>query len=418
MDDVPNSGLWIAIVCVTLLYRLLNNLLKAGYMALGRISLLSLAERAKDTHSRLQAYLEVPGRLSFALQLFDKVTLFILVWGLVTLHPAASWVHYLILALYLLFLDFLLPAWLGALKPEDMVLRLFPLLRWPFFLLTPISLIFGHMARFDRLRDNGAEDEAPEDIKAFLRAGTEEGIIEEKETGLLHNLIAFNDTVVREVMTPRTDMECVEITQPVTEIEETFKTTKFSRLPVYRGDIDHIEGILRLKDLDELTKGHRPIENLLTEALFVPENKSISDQLQEMLKRRLQMAVVIDEFGGTAGLVTLEDLIEEIVGEIHDEHETPESDEVIAMDDGAYLVDGKVLLEDFCELFNVDLDDDDVDTIGGYIFNHEGQIPVTGDTFTYGALAVEIIKSDGRRIYQIRVTPQMQPLPEPNKQEN
>ncbi len=176
--------------------------------------------------------------------------------------------------------------------------------------------------------------------------------------------------------------------------------------------IDHIVGILRFKDLPELMNEDRDIKEGITNVLFVPEHKNISDQLQEMLKHRLQMAVVIDEFGGTAGLVTLEDLIEEIVGEIHDEHEAPESDLIVDMENGSFLVDGKVLLEEFCRLFSITVDNEDVDTVGGFIFNHEGHIPKEGDTCHIGELKVQIAKADERRIYKIMVTPEKDSVPE------
>ncbi len=242
-------------------------------------------------------------------------------------------------------------------------------------------------------------------------AGAEEGIIEEKEQPLIHNLLNFNDTVVREVMTPRTDMECLEITMSNEEINEVFRRTKYSRLPVYRGDIDRIEGVLRFKDFIEISNEGKSIEKSLTRVMFIPENKNISDLLEEMLTHRTQMVIVIDEYGGTAGLTTLEDLIEEIVGEIHDEHEEPDSDEIIELKNGSFLVDGKVLLEDFCEMFSIDVEVSDVDTIGGFIFNHEGRIPKEGSHCEIGGWSVEIARADDRRIYQVKVSPQSNNAP-------
>ena len=408
MDDLYPTVLIVA-AGIIVFFRLLNNLLKAGYFSLGRISLLALAEREREQNTRLSHYLDQPPKLNLCAQIFDRIALVLLFLTLIQLNPVIGLKHVVWFLLYLAVFDFFAPFALSIRFPEALVIRLFPVMRIPYLAINPIWLLMSGLARGKK--EGLAEEEAPEDVKAFLQAGTEEGIIEEKEKPLLHNLITFNDTVVREVMTPRTDMVCIDINASKQEVLDVFKQTKYSRLPVFRGDIDHIEGVLKFKDMLDIMGSEKGIESFISEILFVPERKNISDQLQEMLQQRLQMAIVIDEFGGTAGLVTLEDLIEEIVGEIHDEHETPESDEIIDLENGSFLVDGKVLLEDFCELFSIDVTDDDVDTIGGFIFNREGRIPKEGDICYIGDMKVEIAKADDRRIYQVKVTPEEDPAP-------
>lgn len=410
LDDGNSIGLGVIgpVIAVLVAYRLLNNLLKAGYFGLGRISILAMMEKARQERAVLWRYLEEPMVLKYSTQTFDKVSILLLIGLLLLVFPQPTLVHLGVFAGYVIVFDLLLPSIIAAFIPEALVNRLFPAMRLPYLLFSPFTRSLNHIARKGRENEED-EEEDPEDIRAFLKAGAEEGIIEEKEQPLIHNLLNFNDTVVREVMTPRTDMSCLDIAMSAEEIKAAFMRTKFSRLPVYRGDIDRIEGVLRIKDFIELSHTGESVENSLTQVMFVPENKNISDLLEEMLTHRTQMVVVIDEYGGTAGLTTLEDLIEEIVGEIHDEHEEPESDEIIKLKNGAYLVDGKVLLEEFCEMFSVE-EESDVDTVGGFIFNHEGHIPQEGSHSHIGGLKVEIARADDRRIYQIKVEPNTPPV--------
>lgn len=407
--DSVSPNLLIALLVLMVIFRLLNNLLKAGYFGLGQISIMSLAERSSAEQGALKSYLDDPIKLNIASQLFDKISLLIAAALLLLVTPL-SWTLVFSVLGYLILFDLLIPVTVAAYYPEPMVIKLFPILRPVYLLETPLVLLMARIAEHGRVTmEDEDEEEDPEDVKAFLRAGTEEGIIEEDEQDLLRKVLDFNDTVVREVMTPRTDMKCIEMETPMDQIRETFKETKYSRLPVYRDDLDHIEGFLRIKDFMEALDNKQDIKTYIKPMVFVPETKPISDLLQELMSRRTQMGVVLDEFGGTAGLITLEDLIEEIVGEIHDEHEEPTEDEITKQEDGSYLVDGRVLLEDFSETFKVDVESDDIDTIGGFIFNKEGHIPKEGATCRVGELEVEIAKADNRRIYKILVpTPRHQ----------
>lgn len=410
MDGVPNISVWLIISLLALL-RLINNLLKAGYFNLGQISRLSLAEKARDTKVNLWEYIKVPLRLTFTTQLVDKTSLVVLLMLYEQVRPSLNIFDFVILVVYILVFDVIITNAIGAFYPEELVTRLFPIMRGIYFLTTPIVFLMVRTANRGRaMQDQEDDEEDPEDIKAFIKAGADEGIIEEKEKDLLRNLLVFSDTVVREVMTPRTDMVCVEQNSSPEQILEIFKDSKFSRLPIYEQTIDEIVGILRFKDIVELTEHHKDVKGYLKETMFVPENKNISDLLQEMLKRRMQMVMVIDEYGGTAGLITLEDLIEEIVGEIHDEHERPESDDIIHLANGDLLMDGKVTLEDFCEMFEAEQDNDDVDTVGGYIFNNEGRIPEEGSASFVCGVPVEVAKADVRRIYQIKISSQVRPI--------
>lgn len=401
MSDIANPDpIWLAIIVLAVL-RLLNNLLKAAFYNLGQITQISLAEKMRDT--RFWPYLDNSARFSFAAQTVDKAALFLLFMSFMQIEPSlTSWG---IFAAYLFIFDLIIPMAVGAFLSEAVVVFLMPVMHVFYLAVSPLTLVMIKIT--DRGREheeaNYDEEDSPDDIKAFIRAGSEEGIIEEHEGVMLQNLLTFSDTVVREIMTPRTDIVCVEISEKPEDILEVFKRTKLSRLPVYDESIDNIKGILRVKDLIEIIDHHDDIAHYLKKTIFIPEGKNTSDLLQEMMRQRMQMVVVIDEYGGTAGLITLEDLIEEIIGEIHDEHEEPDADEIINLGNGEFLVDGKVALEDFCDMFNTDVDIDDVDTVGGYIFHTEGLIPEEGSATTVGSIPVEITRSDERRIYQVKV---------------
>jgi len=403
LDDGSGGG-WIVIsICVLVLIRFVNNLLKAGFFGLGSISVIALAQKSVDSKSAIGNYLNNPIKLSISAQIVDKLSLFVLLLLGLRLAPDPTLVHWVGAVIYLLLFDLFLPNVLAAFHAENLLIRLFPPLRPIYALFYPLTLPLAKLSNFQKARENGEDDdEDPEDIRAFIRAGTDEGIIEEKDHSMLHNLLNFNDTIVREIMTPRTDMICADIATPKDDILELFKETKHSRIPIYRGDFDHIEGVLRFKDFVGMVSSSEDFEDHLLQPLFVPEGRHIRDLMTEMLKNRLQMAVVIDEYGGTSGLVTLEDLVEEIVGDIHEEHEDAEPSDFVKLEDGSYLIHGRVLLEDFCEFFRIDISDEDVDTVGGYIFFREGRILEEGSETQIGPIKVRVEKADERRIYQIR----------------
>lgn len=404
MDDGSSNTWMLLIIGLIALVRLLNNLVKAGYFGMGSIAVIALAQKSRDSKNPLSNYLDNPMKLSISAQFLDKLGLFALVWcGWEWVHaPLVG--HWFMFFGYLLVFDFMVPHVLAVFHSEAMVVRLFPLVRPFYTIFYPITLPFAMMAASQKQKEiEEDEEEDPEDIQAFIRAGTDEGIIEEKEHSMLKNLLVFNDTIVREIMTPRTDMVCLDVDMPKDEILEVFKRTKHSRLPVYRGDFDHVEGVLRFKDFVGLVNTQEHLEDHLLQPLFVPEGMNISDLMTDMLKNRLQMAVVIDEYGGTSGLVTLEDLVEEIVGDIHEEHEHAETSDIVPQDNGDVLVDGRVLLDDFAEFFKIDITAEDVDTIAGFIFNREGRILEQGSETEIGDKRIRIEHSDERRIYQIRV---------------
>ncbi len=252
------------------------------------------------------------------------------------------------------------------------------------------------------------EEEASErEIQAFLDVGEAAGLFEEDEGELLESLVEFFDTTVREVMTPRTDMVAVEETTPFDELLGVFAETHRSRIPVYRETIDDVKGVVHVKSVVEhFRAGTRPCAGELAwDCLVVPESKELGDLLREFQREHQQMAIIIDEYGGTAGLVTLEDVLEEIVGEIRDEHEAGEPPEWRALGDGRFRLQGRVPLETLEELFGVTVDDDEVDTVGGLVFARYGTMPETGAVVSEESLGLRFVveEVEGRRITSLLV---------------
>lgn len=253
---------------------------------------------------------------------------------------------------------------------------------------------------------NGDDDQ----LQAFLDVGEEEGIIEEKEGEMIQTIIRFSDRTVAEVMTPRPKIVAVRADATIEEIRNLMMESKYSRLPVYREQIDNIEGVLYVRDLLKFwAKGEtsrKAIEIARRHPYEVPESKPIDDLLREMQKAKVQMAIVIDEYGGLAGLVTLEDLIEEIVGEIEDEDEPDPlatEVEIHKESEDVCLVRGDVEIGKIEREFDAELADDDFTTVAGLVINQLGHLPEVGESIDFGGLRFEVLEANERQVSRLRI---------------
>ena len=241
------------------------------------------------------------------------------------------------------------------------------------------------------------------DIKAMVTAAQEQDMIEEEEEKLIHSIFEFGDTLVREVMIPRTDMVMLEEGASMEEALEVIMESGYSRIPVYRGDFDHIVGVLYAKDLlPYLKRGESDarIRDLLREAYFVPESKRVSELLNELRSLTIHMAIVLDEYGGTSGLVTIEDVLEEIVGEIFDEYDRA-VELYERLEDGKYSIDARISIDDLNELLGTRLPAHEWDTLGGLMYNLMGKIPKQGESVDFEGLRLTAQKVVGRRIHKV-----------------
>jgi CBS domain containing-hemolysin-like protein len=308
----------------------------------------------------------------------------------------------------------IIPLFISTRDPEGTLLFLLPVIRplLPLmaFAADPFHRLFDRSRSKEQELENGEEDEeqdAGDDIQAFIEVGEAEGILEEEEGELIQSILEFGDTRVSEVMTPRPDIVAVSAAATVREARDIMVESKYSRLPVFREQIDNVEGLIYVRDLLALwAEGNEdgPISNLVRPVYFIPETKPVADLLEEMQKAHEQLSMVIDEYGGVSGLVTVEDILEEIVGEIEDEDIAGEElNEIIEQNDGCYDVLGSTEIGKIERLFDMEIEADDFTTIAGLVINESGKVPQPGEQLTFRGLELEVLEADERRISRLRV---------------
>jgi len=286
--------------------------------------------------------------------------------------------------------------------PERIVAKLLPVITSASWLLAPLAIPVR------KIFESRARQETPpateEEVQAYIDVGREEGILEKEEEKLLLSIVDFGDTRVREVMTPRTDILWIDAATPLPVLADLFVSSKYSRIPVVRGTIDTVLGIVHVKDLFEAIHAGkpRPIVELAREAYFVPESKKVSELLKEFQRRHLWMAIVVDEYGGVSGLVTVEDLLEEIVGEISDEHED-EREAVTRAGENAFSVSGKENIATVRELFGRGPEEEEFTTVAGFLAARLGHIPKPGESHRESDLVFTVEEADRRRVHRVRI---------------
>jgi putative hemolysin len=305
----------------------------------------------------------------------------------------------------------LIPLFISTRDPEGTLLFLLPVIR-PLlpvmaFAADPFHRLFDRSRREQELEDGDEDDEQDTDIQALIDVGEAEGILEEEEGELIHSIIEFGDTRVNEVMTPRPDIVAVAAEATVRDARDIMIESKYSRLPVYREQIDNVEGTIYVRDLlQRWSEGNEDgsISSLVRPVYFIPETKPVADLLKEMQKANVQLAMVIDEYGGVSGLVTVEDILEEIVGEIEDEDIGGEElKEIVEQEDGCYEVIGSTEIGKIERLFDMEIEADDFTTIAGLVINESGKVPESGEQLHFRGLDVEVLEADERRINRLRV---------------
>lgn len=245
-----------------------------------------------------------------------------------------------------------------------------------------------------------------DEIRAYVDAGEEEGALQSDEAEMIYGILDLEKKRAHEIMVPRTDMVALQMDAPLQEALDLIVKYGYSRIPLYQESLDNITGILYAKDLlKQLAAGKRPvsIKELAKEPLFVPESKRVDELLQELQQKRVHMAIVVDEYGGTAGLVTIEDLLEEIVGEIQDEYDREEP-QIERVSEAEAILDGRVSIADLNELFDIEIPAEEFDTVGGLVIHQLGKMPSMGDSVEWDKLSLQVLSTVGRRIKKVRVT--------------
>lgn len=302
----------------------------------------------------------------------------------------------------------LLRAW-ALRRPLTITLVAALFVRLAAWILTPFTVILERLGLAAPAADkNGSEAifVGDDGLRFLLDASGQDATIAEDEKEMIASIFAFSDKLVREVMVPRIDVAAVPVDAPMATALDVILKNGHSRIPVYKGTIDNIVGILYAKDLLRYLWDGRtdvPLDRILRSAYFIPESKKVDELLQELQQRKVHMAVVVDEYGGTAGIVTIEDLLEEIVGEIQDEYDA-EQPTVEAVSQREYLFDARVALDDVYKYLGVELPEEGGDTLGGFIYSQLGRVPAVGDRIEYGGAVFEVLSVAGRRIKQVRAS--------------
>lgn len=291
--------------------------------------------------------------------------------------------------------------WLSPLVPGFKLLAL---------AVRPMTAFFGFLQTLASLSDSAEKAEengsASEDLDALIEAGADEGLIEEGDRKLIHSVVALGDKTVREVMTPRPNVVAIQQDASVEDFRALAVENHFSRVPVCNDSIDNIVGFVHVRDmvkLDYEDREHRKVKELVRPTMFVPETKRVADLFREMQRDNVQMAIVVDEYGETAGIVTMEDVVEEVFGEIHDEHDWPA--DVEQESDGVYLVAGHVDLDRLHDLLEFRPDEQtESTTVGGLVTEWLGHVPQVSETVDRDGIRIEVTASDERHVQQVRVS--------------
>ena len=370
-----------------------------AFHALPSLQRRRLLEEDAVANPLLARLLARPHALSLALSLWNQtllVLLLSLVWPMRAVVPGDGWT-----------LDLVLPTLLTASDPGTWIIRLFPYYGVVHPFLAPLV---GPLARFlerqrehqDRSRETEDEETNDEGVTALLEEGEAEGILEEEDRELIRNVVGFGDTVVREVMTPRTLIQGIPDDASLEAAWEAFREGRHSRMPVYHETIDNIVGILLLKDLMQLGQGEPlDLKAMVKPVSFVPESKHILQLLRELQRTRTQLAMVVDEYGSLSGLVSLEDLLEEVFGEIQDEHELQADIQEIA--EGEFLVCGQVHVEDLEERLGLTCPRDGFDTLAGLVMATLGHVPSPHEGLDIPGARLTVQRMEGPRILQVLV---------------
>jgi CBS domain containing-hemolysin-like protein len=294
-------------------------------------------------------------------------------------------------------------------QPEVILKGWMPYLRLAVFLALPltfpvlISTTIGHLLEPAEAEPQAASPQ--EDLQVLIEAGQQEGLIKKDEGELLQSLVEFSDKVVREVMTPRPEIAALEINSSVDDLRRLVREKRQSRYPVYSGQLDHVEGIVHIRDLMELPpeeQAQATLRSLVQRVPFVPETKPVRELLKEMQQSTLQMAIVIDEYGSVSGLVTIEDLLEEIVGEIRDEVE-PHAQDIVRESTNSYVVAGNTQLAQIADQLRVAVEDRNCSTVAGLVLARLGHVPSPGEKVEENGVIFEVLEASRRTVLKVRL---------------
>ena len=340
----------------------------------------------------------------------SAATISTLLFALLIKNPKidSSFVSTAVTTVVVLIFGEITPKFIAKTYPEKLAMLFYPVIRFFTFLFKPINIIFSGWKKFISVVFKLKNEEiiTEEEIITIVEEAKEDGTLKQEETELIKSVIEFDDQEVENIYTPRVNLVAVDINSSMEDIQKVFQTTKFSRLPVYLETIDQIIGTIHQSDFYSLlfTKA-TSIKSILKEPYFTTSHTKISKLLNQLQKNKTHMAIVLDEYGGTLGIVTMEDILEELVGEIWDEHDV-EIAHYFKEDDTTYIVNGNAPTDIIFELFNHEDEKDnfEANTVSGWILEYLGEIPISGTTFKFKNLQIDILQSTVKKINKVRIS--------------
>ena len=411
MDEVGSSILLLCILTLTSLFFTLNG---QSLRSFSRVKLQEAFKKAgrEDRIETLIANAEKLALTCSSLRVFCNAAIVFILAMLVTegRYVIAFIAGLLILEVFTLIIPH---AWAKH-AGEYILPRTYALLRVVMFLFRPLLAVFDlhdrlvrRLAGVQNADPEQAQEERQEEILNFVEQGRIEGVVDEEEMDMIESVLSLDETTAEEIMTPRTDLIAIDANDNLAAILETIRDKGHSRIPVYEENVDNIIGLVYAKDL--LTEiGKDPagfnLKEKMRDVYFVPETKTLRDLLHEFQNQKLHIAVVLDEYGGTAGIVTIEDILEEVVGEITDEYEDAPEESYKQIDENTYEVGARMYIDEVNDELEIELpDDEDYDTIGGFVFSHLGYIPKVGEKFDYANLNIAVTAAGPRAVKKLRI---------------
>ena len=418
MDPDPLSIL-IIVICILMVAILSSS--EVAFISLNRIRLRHLiekgnekakiAQRIRDQHDKLFSAVILSGNLFTVLATSIGTAVAITLLG----EDIGVVVATVVMTILTVVFGELAPKTFAVTHAEKISLTLARPIELYMKAVSPVVFIFNKLSNSIIRLFGGEIKSAPqliteEEMKAMIKLGEEEGAIEKEEKEMLHNVFAFGDKKVTEAMVPRTEIIAISEDAVVADVLKLVAKEGYSKYPVIRENVDNIIGVLYVKDIvrrmaDEEIPPETPIKKFIRDAYYIPESKMVTALLDDMQKNKFQIAIVVDEHGGTAGLITLEDIMEEIVGGLQDEFEAIEAEkEVEIVDERTFVVSGSTGIDEINELVGVNLESDEFHTIGGFLFGLFGHLPKVGEQLRYHDLRFLILEMDGRKIEKIKIT--------------
>lgn len=418
MDSIPLS-LLIIIFCIIFIALLSSS--EIAFVAVSRIRLRHLIEKGSSSAKTAQKIHEQHGRLFSAVILSGNLFTILAtsIGTALALKFFGEDTGVIIATVVMTFLTVvfgeLAPKTFAVTHAERIALSLAKPIDIYIRLISPLVWVFSKLSNLIIRLSGGEVRPTPqflteEEMKAMISIGAEEGTLEKEEKKMLHRVFEFGDTKVSEAMVPRTEIVAIAEDADVSDVLELISTKGYSRYPVIKESVDNIIGVLYVKDIllkmakEEITV-KTPIKNLVRDAYYIPESKMVTELLDEMQKNKFQIAIIADEYGGTAGLITLEDIMEEIVGGLQDEFEAIEAEkEVEIVDESTFVVAGYTGIDEINELIGTDLKSEEFHTIGGFLSGLFGHIPKVGEQLRYHGLRFLILEMDGRKVEKVKIT--------------